>query len=100
VEAEFMVELFLGMILVALLGLLTMQDLRMRFPSHPNPFPYDEDLDEFDWPRRTPSARTAGTRRRRVIPTYRLTDTIVQSIRPHSFGVIKSGRPRLFAPGE
>jgi hypothetical protein len=99
VEAEFMVELFLGIILVVLLGLLTMQDLRMRFPSHPNPFPNDEDLDEFDWSRRT-SARTVGTRWRRVIPTYRLTDTIVQSIRPHSFGVIKSGRPRLFVPGE
>jgi len=100
VEAEFMVELFLGMILVALLGLLTMRDLRARFPSHPDPFPNDEDLDEFDWPRRTRPTRTAGARWRQVIPTYRSTDTIVQSIRPYSFGVIKRGSPRLFAPGE
>jgi hypothetical protein len=52
-ETAFMVELFLGMVLVVVLGLLTMADLRAQFPCHPNAFPDDEDLDQFDWPRLT-----------------------------------------------
>ena len=47
-EALFVIELILGLAFVAVFGLLTLQDLSTRYPSHSSPFPDDDEEEEDD----------------------------------------------------